>query len=239
VRALLRLGREEGVALRWWSAWNEPNGPFFVSPQRRACDPGARPLSPAVYARLFRALRAELRAAGGDRRLLLGELADVVGRRPHATEVGEFLDALPDDVVCSADVVAVHDYAERGDDPRDAGVVGRVRAALASRRCAASDGIWVTETGVGDAHAGGRRRGGAAARRADCRVLHAALLRWWRDPRVHAAFQYTARDDPAFPVGLADARLRRRWPTADLFVAWGGDRDPAAPPPALPPACRG
>src|SRR2546422_4110966 len=39
--------------------------------------------------------------------------------------------------------------------------------------------------------------------------LGAQLLGWYRDPRVGAVFQYTFRDDPAFPVGLVDARLSR------------------------------
>jgi hypothetical protein len=238
VRALVALGRDEGVALRWWSAWNEPNGPFFLSPQRPRCAADAPPRAPAVYARLFRALGAELRRAGGDRRLLLGDVADVVRPSAAAAAAGELVDGLPDDVVCAADAVAVHDYAERGEGGRP-DVVAQVRAALARRPCAARAPIWVTETGVGDAHAGGRRTGGAAARRADCRALHAALRRWWRDPRVDVAFQYTLRDDPEFPVGLADARLQRRWPTADLLAAWGGDRDPAARPPRLPAACEG
>ena len=34
VLALLALGREQGVALSWWSPWNEPNNPVFLSPQR-------------------------------------------------------------------------------------------------------------------------------------------------------------------------------------------------------------
>jgi hypothetical protein len=54
---------------------------------------------------------------------------------------------------------------------------------------------------------------------------------------VEAAFQYTFRDDPAFPVGLADARLTRTWPTYDEWLAWGGDRPPGGPAPDLPAAC--
>ena len=46
----------------------------------------------------------------------------------------------------------------------------------------------------------------------------AAQLRAWRaDPRVRAAFQYTLRDDPIFPVGLADAGLTRLYPA---YEAW-------------------
>ena len=45
---------------------------------------------------------------------------------------------------------------------------------------------------------------------------------------MQAAFQYTFRDDPAFPVGLADVGLTRTWPTYDEWLAWGGDRTPGA-----------
>jgi hypothetical protein len=95
----------------------------------------------------------------------------------------------------------------------------------------------VTETGVGGPDVGGDRSGGLASLRQDCRALDAALRRWDIDPRVQAAFQYTFRDDPAFPVGLADAGLTRTWPAYDEWLAWAGDRPPGAPAPDLPAAC--
>jgi len=58
----LALGTSEGVPLEWWSAWNEPNDPVFISPQRDSCVAGAPPASPAVYAELVRAMAAELDA---------------------------------------------------------------------------------------------------------------------------------------------------------------------------------
>jgi hypothetical protein len=46
----------------------------------------------------------------------------------------------------------------------------------------------------------------------------AAQLRAWRaNPRIEAAFQYTLRDDPIFPAGLADAGLTRLYPA---YAAW-------------------
>ena len=55
---------------------------------------------------------------------------------------------------------------------------------------------------------------------------------------MEAAFQYTFRDDPVFPVGLVDAKLTKAWPAYDLFKAWGGARKPDDPAPALPQDCR-
>jgi hypothetical protein len=230
VRDLDALARAEGVALRWWAPWNEPNQPYFVSPQRAACATSSAPLAPAVYARLVRAAREELRALGGDRRLVLGELAGFDGPRPFGAGIAEFVRALPDDVACAGDVWSQHAYAERGAAER-AGPVGQLERALDRRACTRGKPIWVTETGAGGARSGTQRDTSARALRRGCRYLDALLRRWHRDPRVDAAFQYTYREDTAFPVGLADARLRRTYPTYDLWRAWGGDRAPDGPAP--------
>ena len=41
VATVLAEAREAGADLRYWSPWNEPNHPYFVSPQRRVCDANA------------------------------------------------------------------------------------------------------------------------------------------------------------------------------------------------------
>jgi hypothetical protein len=226
VRDLLALARAEGVELKWWAPWNEPNQPFFISPQRLACSTSARSLAPGVYARITRALRAELPPRA---RLVLGDLAGVDGPSPNATGVAEFVAALPRDVACAGDAWAQHQYAEAADRE---GPVGQLKRALDRRRCTRSTPIWVTETGVGGAHAGDDRDTSPAALRRGCRLLNATLRRWQRDPRVDVAVQYTFREDTAFPVGLVDAPLTRAYRTYDLWAAWGGDRPAdAAPPP--------
>jgi hypothetical protein len=237
IGSLDALARAEGVTLRWWSPWNEPNGPLFVSPQRAQCDRSAPLVSPAVFTRLARAMREELRALPGDQRIVLAELAGLPGPRLRGGGVEEFYAALPDDVVCSAAVYAQHAYAERGRPASAQRPVDQLEAALDRHPCASGKPIWITETGVGGQDVGGERTGGLATLRRDCRALDAALRRWDLDPRVEAAFQYTFRDDPAFPVGLADVGLTRTWPAYDLWLAWGGDRPPAGPAPALPAAC--
>jgi hypothetical protein len=67
--------------------------------------------------------------------------------------------------------------------------------------------------------------------------MHATLERWYEDPRVDAAFQYTFREDDAFPVGLVDTGLRRAYAPLRSWQAWGGARRPEAPAPPLPAAC--
>jgi hypothetical protein len=234
VRSLQDLSRREGVAIRWWSPWNEPNGPFFISPQRARCSGGSKPLSPGVYAKLALAMRQELRAG---QQLVVGELAGLVNARKFGASIAEFFDGLPDAVVCNAGVFAQHAYAKRGDAADDPGAVGALESVLDRRPCARDKPIWVTETGVGGPHVGDERSPNDASIRADCQALNVALRRWDEDPRVDAAFQYTFRDDPVFPVGLVDAKLTKEWPAYQLFKAWGATRNADAPPPALPHAC--
>jgi hypothetical protein len=237
VRSLNDLATSEGVTLSYWSPWNEPNGTFFVSPQRATCDRTAPPVSPAVYTKLARAMREELQALPGVQHLVIAELAGLPGPRLRGSGVEEFYAGLPDDVVCSADVFAQHAYAERNRPASARRPVEQLEGALDTRPCAKDKPIWVTETGVGGPHVGGDRTGGLASLREDCRALDAALRRWDIDPRVQAAFQYTFRDDPSFPVGLADVGLTHTWPAYDEWLAWGGDRPPGGPAPDLPAAC--
>jgi len=234
VRSLQDLARREGVAIRWWSPWNEPNGPFFISPQRAECRGSSKALSPAVYTKFARAMREELQPG---QQLMVGELAGLQNARKYGTSISEFFDGLPDDVVCNAGVFAQHAYAKRGDRADDPGAVGTLEQVLDGRACARDKPIWVTETGVGGPHVGDERSPKDASIRADCQALNVALRRWDEDPRVDAAIQYTFRDDPVFPVGLADAKLTKEWPAYQLFKAWGGTRSPDGPPPALPKAC--
>ncbi len=237
VRSLQALARQEKVDIRWWSPWNEPNGTFFISPQRAGCSVSSRALAPGVYTRLARTLK---RTLSGDQELVVGELAGFKGRRRFGAGVKEFFGALPDDVLCSAGVIAQHAYATRAQGAKDPGPVGDLEEALDRRPCAARKPIWVTESGVGGPHVGDVRAGTERTIRRDCRALESTLKRWDADPRVDAAFQYTFRDDPAFPVGLVDAGLTKAWPTYALIKAWGGSaREPDGPAPALPRMCVG
>ncbi|WP_372790966.1 hypothetical protein [Paraconexibacter sp.] len=238
IREILALGREIGVPLRWWSPYNEPNHPAFVSPQRAACDPKSPSLAPAVYARFVRAARAELAAAGGDRRLVLGELAGFRGPSERATGVGEFVRALPDDVACAGAVWSQHQYVRP--DGRQHDAVGELERALDARPCTAGQPVWVTETGIGGVEAGKARASDAAALRRQCRAQYDQLVRWDADRRVAAVFQYTLRDDPLYPVALFDPGLTRAWPVYDVWRVWadapgGGGRRGSAPP--APPSC--
>jgi hypothetical protein len=227
---------EQGATLRYWSPWNEPNHPAFVSPQRAACDPASPSLAPAVYARLALAAKQALDAVPGDQQLVLGEMAGTTTPSPRRSTVQEVVAGLPDEVACSSRLWSQHDYAQVRPDPAKPDPVGALEQALDARPCTRGAHIWVTETGVGGDQPGAARPIGAAALRAQCRAQDGALRRWADDPRVDAALQYTFREDRLYPVGLADAGLTRAYPTYDLWAAWGARR-PSDPPPALPAAC--
>jgi hypothetical protein len=234
IDALLVLGAQRGVSLGYWSPWNEPNHPYFISPQRATCASAARSRALAVYSTLARAMRDELAARGVAHHLILGELAAFPHRRPLATGVSELIGGLPRDVLCAADVFALHAYARRGQATVGPGAVREAERALDARGgCGRRLTLWVTETGAGAPHAGARRPRGPADMRAGCRELAGQLARWNADPRVTAAFQYTFREDTAFPVGLVDPSLTRLYPAFYAWRAWSarqGARGPAPPP---------
>jgi hypothetical protein len=220
IAGLLALAAREGVQLPWWSPWNEPNDPRFLAPQRGACAPDGEPLAPGVYAQLAEAMAAELKAAGGEHRILLGELGGYDRGSPHRLSIAGFLDALPGGVLCLSDTWAVHAYVARGRRAPEPDPVGALEKALDARGgCASGARIWVTESGAGAPSPGRARQGGGGEELAACDALAAQTGKWRSDPRVEAIFQYEFRDDPAFPVGVASADLSRLRSTYRVWLA--------------------
>ena len=82
-RARPRRGRRAA----WWSPWNEPNQPFFISPQRR----DVRRRRAGAVARRLHADRPgaarRARRATAPAQLVLGEMAGVDGPTPRATGI--------------------------------------------------------------------------------------------------------------------------------------------------------
>ena len=66
--------------------------------------------------------------------------------------------------------------------------------------------------------------------------MHRLLKRWYDDPRVTAAFQYTLREDDVFPTGLVTTDLTRAYPALQEWQPWGlrARQRPEDPPPAKP-----
>jgi hypothetical protein len=238
VGSLLALARREGVRLAWWSPWNEPNDPRFLSPQRSTCSADGAPLAGGVYAQLAGALASELRAAGEGGHLLLGELGGYDRGSPHRLSIAEFVKAVPEEVACLGQTWAVHAYAARGRRRPEPDPVAELEAALDARGgCAASARIWVTEAGAGAPQPGRARTGAPGEGRADCLALAAQVARWRSDPRVGTVFQYTFRDDPAFPVGLTDAGLRSLSPAYGMWRELFAPHPSGEPVPSAEQAC--
>ncbi len=220
IGALLALARGEGVALRWWSPWNEPNDPRFLSPQREACGSGASPAAPAAYAALAIAMSEELHAQAPSAQMLLGELGGYASSSAHRLGIADFVAALPAQAICLSATWSVHSYAGRAPGAATQDPVRLLERALAARGgCAARAQIWVTESGAGAAEPGRPREGGRAEERGACTALAAQVLGWRADPRVGAIFQYEFRDDPAYPVGLASADLAALTSTYRMWSA--------------------
>ncbi len=221
----LAAGRQEGVELRYWSAWNEPNHPYFMSPQRLTCSADARSAAVGPYVELARALASALEQAPGEQEYVLGELAGLPKRKPRNTAIDEFVRALPADLVCGAKAWGQHGYVG-GPDPVDAAAAG-----LSAHACPSAPEIWITETGVGAPRRDQERSASDRAQRLACQAMHRRLKRWYEDPRVTAAFQYTFREDDRFPTGLVDTALGQAYPVLKAWQAWGGTRPPEAPAP--------
>lgn len=244
IRAVWVAVRDAGITASDWTPWNEPNAPYFLGPQRASCSRDAEPRSPGPYARMavamdeaLRALRGSDPAATRDHRLVLGETAAWGAPSSRVVPADEFLRALPDDVLCRADVIGLHGYLDAR--PRE-GRGEPVAAALGEverRPCLDDAPVWITETGVGAPGSGRERRGDRATLRDECRLMADQLTRWFHHPRITAAFQYSVRDDAAFPTGLVDQRVTTTYPVAAVWTAWGGRRAPDDPPPAVPSGC--
>lgn len=216
---VLAVARDAGAELRWWNAWNEPNHPYFLSPQRATCDVSAPSEAVGVYTQLHAALGEALAAAPGVQQRILGDLAGTAGPGPNLTAVSEFIADLPQAVVCRTRVWGQHAYLA----PRDDAVVAR--DALAARGCSSPHEIWVTETGARNT-----AQDPSPLRR--CQSLATRLRSWWTDPSIAVAFQYTAREDNQFPYGLITPDLAAAYPVLGLWQAWGARARPAPEDPA-------
>jgi hypothetical protein len=230
VERVLAEARAAGTELRYWSPWNEPNHPYFISPQRRECDADAPSAAIAPYVRMARALQGALEAAPGDQRLVLGELAGLDERRPKTTALDEFVAGLPKDLACGSELWTQHGYVG-GRDPVD-----DLERALRRKGCELP-AIWITETGVGAPRSGEERRTSRASQLRACGRLHRRLRRWYEHPRVTAAFQYTFREDDLFPTGLVTTDLTRAFPALSEWIAWGAGRRPELTSPPPPESC--
>jgi hypothetical protein len=230
VRFVLEEARRDGVDLHYWAPWNEPNHPFFISPQRATCDSSAPSTAVGPYVEMARTLKSALDEAPGEQEVVLGELAGLPARRPKSASVSEFIADVPKDLACGVKVWSQHGYIG-GVNPVD-----NVERALTRKGCS-RPAVWITETGVGAPRSGERRRKSHVSQVAACRLLHRRFVRWFEDDRVTAAFQYTFREDDRFPTGLVKTDLSDSYPALAELQAWGGESRPQATDPPPPERC--
>jgi hypothetical protein len=183
-------------------------------------------------------MRETLAGEPGNHHLMLGELGGYQSGSPHRIGLTEFVDALPADILCLANTWAVHAYSARGAHAGGLDPTKVLEDALDARGgCAAVAHIWVTEAGAGAPEPGRPRTPGAREEEAECAALATQVLGWYSDPRVRAVFQYTFRDDPLFPVGLASADLGTLRPTYRMWLAFERAGRSAAALPTAQAAC--
>jgi hypothetical protein len=227
---VLEEARRDGVDVHYWAPWNEPNHPFFISPQRKRCATKAKSAAVGPYVEMARMLKAALDKAPGDQELVLGELAGLPDPGPKSASVDEFISDVPKDLACGVKVWTQHGYIG-GVNPVD-----DVERALTRKGCK-KPALWITETGVGAPHSGEKPRKSHASQVASCKQLHERLKQWYEDDRVTAAFQYTFREDDLFPTGLVKTDLSGDFPALAEWQAWGGEARPKATDPPPPESC--
>ncbi|MEA2295588.1 MAG: hypothetical protein QOE86_3227 [Solirubrobacteraceae bacterium] len=202
VRAVIDEARRDGANVPYWSPWNEPNHPYFLSPQRSACQNLSTTAAVAPYTLMANAMQAVLDQEPGDQKLVLGETAGLFERKSTTTPAPQFIRRLPRELVCRAAVYGEHGYLGNTDP------AGPVYRALKSFDCPGGvPPIWITETGIKSSDA------------AACADVRERLANWRQDERVAAVFQYTLREDDRFPTGLVSTDLSRSYP---VLGQWTG-----------------
>jgi hypothetical protein len=186
-----------GVKIEFWSPLNEPNHPYFLSPQRTRCDPDAPSASVPTYVNLARAMQQTLEPG---QKLVLGELGGISNHPIISTTATDFARQLPKDLVCAADVISVHGYAPQPNPVPEL-----------EKTLPCDTPIWVTETGA---------KTPPLTPDEVCHTMDARLKEYYADPRIQAVFQYTLRDDPVFPTGLVSPDLTTAYPALNLWTQW-------------------
>ena len=232
VADVIAVGGEVGVDLRYWSAWNEPNHPYFISPQRATCSTAAKSQAVTRYTELTRNLKRALEDAPGDQEYVLGEMAGLDESKAQTTSIREFLRGLPKSLVCGSTILSQHGYIA-GINPVDDATKG-----AASHKCPKKHVVWMTETGVGAPHAG---RGQARDPGVRAPVLPAAAPapgQVVRRPARHRRLPVHVPRGRHLPHRARHHLARPRLPGAQGVAGLGRHRAPQAHGPALTRALR-
>ena len=114
-----RGARGRAPSCSYWSPWNEPNHPYFISPQRLECDRDAPSAAVAPYVEMARALQAGARR-GARRPAARARRAGRARRAPADDDLGRRSSSPTSrtDMACGSAIWTQHGYVG-GRDPVD------------------------------------------------------------------------------------------------------------------------
>jgi len=205
--------------VRFYTVWNEPNLPAFLQPQYDAV---GRSVAPEVYANLYRAGYAGIKAANPLAKVALGDTSPWGSPTAGSHAPGAFAHALSQlRPRLRFDAWAHHPYATSPDLPPTQLVhwpnVTMTQLPRFERRLARwfdrpRVPIWITEYDY-------RTGPGAVSYATQAAYLQQALAMAVADPAVEMFVWYVLRDDPhgPWPSGLI-ARNGRRKPAFHVFA---------------------
>ena len=184
VERVLAEAREQGAELKYWSPWNEPNHPYFISPQRMECDRDAPSAAVGPYVEMARALKAGVDAAPGE------QSSSAACWRPRSeaadeTSVSEFVADIPADMLAARRSGRSTVTSQQRPSTTSS---ARWRAGLKSRK------NWITETGAGAPRSGEERRASRPSQVRAAVACTSGCASGNADPRVSVAFQYRSRE---------------------------------------------
>ena len=230
-RACSRSAREEGADVRYVSPWNEPNHPYFLAPQRAACDAASPSLAVSAVRRAGARREAPSSPTAGRPASCSARPPGILEPTARATSVPESSAACPRGLVCSArGVVAAR--ATSAAPTRSAGPPARSPRGGCPRRTRS-----------------GSPRPASARRRAACRspagsrasaglpAAATAAARLVREPARDARRPvHVPRGRPVPDRPRHDRPRSARGPALREWQAWGARPTPASPPPEPPAA---
>jgi hypothetical protein len=204
--------------VRFYTVWNEPNLPTFLSPQY---DLGGRSVAPAVYAGLFRAGARGIKQANPLAKIGLGETSPWGSPARGSTAPGVFARSLSRlRPALAFDAWALHPYATSPSLPPTQRVhwpnvtmtqLPRFEASLARWFGRKRVPVWITEYDY-------RTEPGGVSWAQQAAYLREALAMATADPAVEMFVWYVLRDDPRgpWPSGLL-TRSGKRKPAFAVF----------------------
>ena len=135
VEDVIALGGRLGVDLRYWSAWNEPNHPFFdLAPAR-----GLRCASPSLaverYAELTRNLKRALDEAPETSSTCSASSPASTRARPRVRRSRSSFASCRRPIVCGSTILSQHGYITGIDPSASPPVPRRPTSASASTSC--------------------------------------------------------------------------------------------------------